>query len=144
MSPTLYEDKSTPFSDAASFLVNRIRIIEGIDASQNRVECRDVMYRTHACMRGLHGLRAVAVGHRRGLDWREINCGRDAPHGEANQLQQNDEHSGAHADDALHGASPVREGCQSEIDRNCRKMTRTLKGDEIVRYKFDAPATSLA
>ena len=143
MSPTLYEDKSTPFSDAASFLVRRIRTIEGIDASQNRFECRDVMCRTHACMRGLHVLYRMAVGDGRALDGTEIDGGLDAPDGEANQLQQHNQPGGAHPDDALHGASSVRERCQPEIDRNYRKITRTWKDAGIVRYKFDAPATSL-
>ena len=86
MSPTLNEDKSTPFSDGASFFVRRMRAIGEIDASRNIFDCRDVMSRTHACIRELHVLGAVSVGDGRAFDGGKIDGGLDAPDGDASQL----------------------------------------------------------
>jgi hypothetical protein len=58
---------------------------------------------------------------------------------------QHDKQTGrAHSDDALHGASSVRVRCQLEITRNSGKIAVISKIATPARYKFDAPATSLA
>ena len=54
-------------------------------------------------------LRAVAVRDGRALDRGEIDCGLNAPNGDASQLQQDDQTSGAQTDDALH----ARNRCES-------------------------------